>query len=425
MEITTEQDAAIMRVHVSGRLDGHWAGHLTQALDEQLRQGNDRVCLHIEGLNYVSSLGLRVLIGAYNRFRSVSGSFSVTGATGNVLEVLRMAGMFALLDQSSAAAPAKAPVAAAAPAAPQSERVLHGAVAYEIFRLGETTMRAVAFGDPTRLGAGGYAESDCRSLPLDASVVGLGLGAFGQDFAGNRDRFGEYLTVAGAAAYQPSGASSTCDTLLTEGDYVPELQALYGMRFEGSFSYLIRFEPAAEDAMPTLSDVAAFALERSGAAAVCLVFAAETDGLVGAVLRRSPVVGEMPADPFAFPDVRDWLSVVNERAHAGLSVVACGAAADPLRAGELSAGLRAQLRPLAAADGPLGHVHAAVFRYRPLQRGKVELAATLRPFFEHDSPQAVVHLLADDREEGTMEQTRLRRGVCWVSPVTDISGGAA
>ena len=70
-------------------------------------------------------------------------------------------------------------------------------------------------------------------------------------------------------------------------------------------------------------------------------------------------------------------------------------------------------------------MHAAVFRYRPLQCGKVELAATLRPFFEHDSPQAVVHLLADDREEGTMEQTRLRRGVCWVSPVTEISGGAA
>jgi anti-anti-sigma factor len=419
MDIRIEQDAALTRLHLSGRLDGHWAGHLTQALDEQLRLGNDRVCLHLGELAYISSLGLRVLISANSRFRTVSGSFSVTGATGNVLQVLQMAGMLALLEQQ-AAAPVQAAAVAAAPESRQLER---GDVSWEVFTLPGSGMRARVFGDPALFNAGGYSEEHCQPQRLSERGVGLGLGAFAQDFAGNRERFGEYLTVAGAAACQPSGASTTCDTLLTEGEYVPELQALHGIGCEGEFTRLLRFEPAAGAEPPTLSSIAAFALECAAAPIACIVIAAESESLSGAALRRSPVLGELPEDPFGFPDVRDWLSIVGERAHAGMSVLACGVVADPCAT--VPDALRTQLRPLGAEDGPLGHLHAAVFRFRPQKRGKIELLPALRPFFEHDAPQAVLHLMGDDREEGSVEESRFRRGVCWVAAITAVDGGAA
>ena len=65
----------------------------------------------------------------------------------------------------------------------------------------------------------------------------------------------------------------------------------------------------------------------------------------------------------------------------------------------------------------LGHLHAAPFKYRPLQKGLIELEKTVRPLFEGESAQGIVHLLADDRDPGNIEQSKLVRGACWFAPL--------
>lgn len=423
MEIKSERSGDLTKIVIAGRLDAYWSDHLTRALDEHLRQGNDRVHLYMQDVDYISSLGIRALVSAYKKFKAVNGLFSIAEPTGNVRKVLEMAGLASLLNVTPDAPPAPADTSvSSASAVPASFSQVRGQARFEVFSMPGPGMTCRAFGDPNRLDGGSFSAADCRTLPISSNSVSLGLGAFGQGFDENRSRFGEFLAVAGAASYQPGDGSNTCDTLLTEGDYVPELQALYGLNCEGAFTRLIRFELLDENESINLSEIVVFALEMAGASSVCIVLAGESAGLVGASLRRSPAATPSSLDLFGFPQVRDWISFTTERAHAHMSVVTCGVAAQD---GKSPAALGPYLRPLADTRGPVGHLHSAVFRFRPLQRGAIDISSAVRPLFEHETTQAVMHLLADDRDGGEISESRLTRGVCWVSPIVSVAGGVA
>jgi anti-anti-sigma factor len=408
VDISTAKTGDQTEVRATGRLDGTWADHLSRALEELLRQGNDRVQLNMAAVEYVSSLGLRVLINAHKNFRAVNGSFIVTEPSVPVRRVIEMAGLKALLVGTAP----RPQAATAAPSATPAE-LRNEALTGQVYALPGRGMSARTFGNPAQLAGGGYSAADCSSLPLRVSSVSVGLGAFGHSFEECRGRFGEFLTLAGAGVYQPSDGSNACDSLLTTGDYVPELQALYGVECAGEFTHLLRFEPASVDGSVPLSELASFALEVAGTPAACLVIAAESAGLIGASLRRSPGEARDAVDPFAFPGAREWLSFTAEAAHQRMSVVAGGVIARP---GSETI-LAPLLRPLAAASGPLGHIHAATFRFHPLQRGPLQLATAVRPWFEHDVAESVMHLLADDREPGPAVESRFTRGACWIAPL--------
>jgi hypothetical protein len=71
------------------------------------------------------------------------------------------------------------------------------------------------------------------------------------------------------------------------------------------------------------------------------------------------------------------------------------------------------LRRLGAGTSAHGHFHAAVFPYRPLPKGRLELPGTISSVLGTGSAQTVMHLLADEREFDGLGQTDLMRGACW------------
>jgi anti-anti-sigma factor len=414
MEIHTERTDSITEMHATGRLDAYWADHLTAALEALIRAGQHQVVLRMEGIEFISSIGVRVLVSAYKNFRAVAGTFTVAGPTENVERVLRMAGLSTLLTP---------PVGSVAPPPQTAPRIeVHAGLRIEAHALPGVGMSCLPFGDPARLRGSDSADDRCHALQIGPDLVSLGLGAFGANFEQCRDRFGEYLALAGAAAYQPGDGSNACDALISTGDYQPEVQALYGLTCQGGFSQLLRFEPdegQAEDAVGSLSELAALALEITQSPAACVVIIGESAGLIGASLRRSPAMRAAGEDPLAFPAVRTWLSMTSEPVHVGASIVACGVIA---RSGALAQPVTDLLRPLATSPELVGHLHAAVFRYRPLQRGLLDLPKTLLPLFDQTSPEAVMHLLTDDRDPPGGIESRIIRGACWVAPLT---GGEA
>jgi hypothetical protein len=158
-------------------------------------------------------------------------------------------------------------------------------------------------------------------------------------------------------------------------------------------------------------------LEVAGSPTIGLVIVAESAGLVGAALRRSPAAAAAPQDaPFKYPDVRSWLSFSTERLHLRSLALGFGIAST-----ENAAGLAPMLRPIAAEGSPQGHFHAAAFSYRPLKKGHIDLRATVSALFETESLQGVLHLLSDDREVAGPHQSEFIRGACWIAPVTEIA----
>jgi hypothetical protein len=275
-------------------------------------------------------------------------------------------------------------------------------------------MSARLQGTPGRLLDGRFAASDCAAIALPTDTVALGLGAFGTDFEACRDFFGEFIAVDGAAACQPGNGAMSCDYLLAQGQYIPEVQSLYSITCSGPFSRLLRFDADDHQTPTPLAALAREALNASGGSVACLVIVAESAGLIGAGLRRSPLSGSTDDTLFAFPGVRDRLSFSTERLDAGSTVVAAGIVADLDHTPEA---LKPFVRSLGSGTGLLGHVHASSFRYRPLPKGLIEIGQVIRPLFEGESARGVMHLLCDDRDPQRVEDSAFIRGACWTAPL--------
>jgi hypothetical protein len=96
-------------------------------------------------------------------------------------------------------------------------------------------------------------------------------------------------------------------------------------------------------------------------------------------------------------------------------VIAAGVVTDATRSPEA---LQPFVRALGVAGSPNGHVHAAPFRFKPLPQGLIDLQRTIKPFFDGESAQGVLHLLCDDRDADKPEESRFLRGACWIAPLT-------
>jgi anti-anti-sigma factor len=455
MDIRTEHQDSRTLLRLSGRLDGQWSDHLDRHVAELVREGRHQLALDLSAIDFLSSAGIRGLVSAQRRLAAVSGSLAVVSLSEPVDRVLSMVGLSQVLVRLDAAptAPAIQPVqaqpreapapaaqvaatptaaatsAAAQPAVParpvaEPRRLTIASVGLEVHSLAATGMTGVARGKPQSLSNARYTAQDAAVTTIDTQTVSLGLGAFGNSFEECQGFFGEYLAVAGAAVSQPAERGASCDFLVAQGDYLPQVQTLYSLTCTGPFSHLIRFDPietgtgAPSDPAVhgiDLRDLAQQALTMTDSACACIVVVAESAGLVGASLRRSPAQGGSGNDLFAFPGVREWLSFSTERLDAGSTVVAVGVVADATR---IAPGLTEFLRPMGQSSGLAGHVHGAPFKHRPLPKGVIDLMTTLRPLFDSETAATVMHLLCDDRHPDQVEDSRFLRGACWAAPMT-------
>src|ERR1051326_2246219 len=413
MDISRQLCADGLNVIVKGRLDGYWADHLAKELAEVLREGVHDVRLDLSGVNYLSSAGIGTLVEAYKEFEAIQGSFTVVHPSTPVRTLLTMTKLDALLI-------AGASPTAPAPAAPLVRQLEHSGVVYEIFDLapGES-LRCVTVGNPSLLEGCHFRAEHCQAVRFPVSAFGVGVVAFGNDFPDCRGRFGEFLSVAGAAAYLPTDGTGVPDYMLAAGTFVPELQVLYCTKAEGRFAHLARFEANKQTGPVKLSALVDAGFEIAQSEIIGLAIVAETAGLLGVSLRRSPAVegdGHGGVSLFAFPGVREWLSYSAERTHERSLALVAGVAARN-HSSRTAEEFFSMLRPLASGSWPQGHFHAAAFSYRPLKKGPLDLKVAVATLFEAQGLQSVTHLINDTREISGAGESEFARGACWIGPV--------
>lgn len=221
--------------------------------------------------------------------------------------------------------------------------------------------------------------------------------------------------------YLPTDGSNVPDYLLSAGTLVPELNILYALSCAGSFSHLCRFEPRKEAGPLPLSHLLARVRSWVAAKSFAVAIVAESAGLFGVSLRRSPLGAKANGDPLLFPAIRDWLLYNDARiAPQGSAVIAGVVSADP------PPELAPFLRP--AGEGLAGHLHAAAFSYRPLKKGLIDLKKSVMGMLEFESVQSVLHLLCDDRDKHErIGESSFNLGACWIAPIAEPAqaGGAS
>ena len=97
MELTTQKNGAELTVALSGELNTLTAPELAGLLEKELG-GAQKLTLDFTNCDYVSSAGLRVLLGTYKQMKAAGGEMRLSNVGENFLDVLQNTGLDSVFD---------------------------------------------------------------------------------------------------------------------------------------------------------------------------------------------------------------------------------------------------------------------------------------------------------------------------------------
>ena len=416
MEILHHPREDGLTLRLKGRLDGYWASHVGKELESVIRAGNDRIELDFQDVEFLSSAGIGILLKYYKLLQGMRGSLTVVRPTPLVKNVFDLSGLTPVLLRSVAAEPADA----AAAVQETQHSVERGGARFDLFdQDAGASLSCRILGDAIEVIAAPDAEDDCYRVTFPADSFGVGIGALGENFQDCRDRFGEFVSFGGATFYLPTNGTNVPDYDIARKNFLPVVNVLNGLACSGTFGRFLRFDAVErQGTIPLRAMLEAIHEYGIGDSSACgFVMLAETQGLVGAWLRRSPVSGGETGQFFEHPAIRERLMYSVEPVFPHHLAWVAGVIA---KAG--NAALDALLRPIATEHALSAHVHALAMSYRHIPKGRLEFSDTVRSMFdadalEGDALRGVLHLVNDDRPLIGRGQSEFVRGVCWAGPI--------
>jgi len=93
MEISVESLKRVEVVTVAGRVDSSNYDQLDKQLEDLMSAGRHSLVMEMSGVEYISSAGLRALVGAYRTCRRHGGTLVISNPSKRVAEVLDLAGL--------------------------------------------------------------------------------------------------------------------------------------------------------------------------------------------------------------------------------------------------------------------------------------------------------------------------------------------
>ena len=386
------------RIFLEGRLDANWAGHLDDYLNGMVREGSYRLIINMAGVQYLSSAGIRILVNQYKKMSKIGGLFVLEELSPAVSDVLKMVGMKNLLtDRAEELAPV--------------EKVETKFLEFRHYRfdnesLSNEKMTFSTTGNPDLTRTSDYNSRDNQKIKFAANRYGLGIGAIGEGFDDCKSRYGEFLALGEALVYKPSDGSKIPDYTVKTGRLEPEINALYSMQAEGSFSNRISFEPVELSPSIPLEDLVTGFAQTTGYKQFVFLLIAESDGLVGVSLSAPPVGGKQLFD---FPEVRENINFTTEPAYSRMLSVSLGFyTLDPEER------LKPFVRPVKPGSPAYVHTHSAVFPFLALHKKENSAGKLIRHLFESSFVEDVLHLIHDSREIIGLGDSTFKQGVAWI-----------
>ena len=97
MEIKDRQIDGVTVISLNGSIDAMSAPKITEFIQGQVAKGNTNLVADLGGVDYTSSAGLRVLLGAIKDTRAQGGDIRLTGIQPDVQKVLNLSGFTNIL----------------------------------------------------------------------------------------------------------------------------------------------------------------------------------------------------------------------------------------------------------------------------------------------------------------------------------------
>lgn len=414
MEITKDTSGDLLEMRLTGALDNASSLHFREAIDEVTRDGWHRILVDLTNLSYISSAGINALLSASKRIKTLKGQFGAHSPPAAVAKVLRLTKLYDVLIFDPADFRTDDVSASLVINVDAKRFSQNRAIDLELYSLPDSEpMTCSVFGRPEILHQPQPGNGKLHTVSFGSRSFGLGVGALSADVESGENGLGEIMAMAGAIAQSASETGLLPDYSVARGEFVPSADLLYGVKLEGDYSSLVRFQSADPDATVKLSNLLHACLEEMSYETAAVAILADCSGLLGAQMRRwdrSP----SNDDPFSVPSIRDWISYCPEHSHEHKLALVVGIFTRQYDA--LPENLKAFLRPL-DDDQSAGHFHAAVFPYQPLKKRTIDLHEFIGGLFDTSEIQEVLHLLQDSRPTRGEAESEFKSGACWLEPL--------
>ena len=97
MDISDKQLDDVTIIRINGSIDALTAPKITEHINGLVADGNFKLVADFNGVDYTSSAGLRVLLGAVKETRSEGGDLYLVGVQRDVSKVLTLSGFTSIL----------------------------------------------------------------------------------------------------------------------------------------------------------------------------------------------------------------------------------------------------------------------------------------------------------------------------------------
>jgi anti-anti-sigma factor len=372
---------------MSGRLDSLTAAEAQGALEELVAAGQRSLVVDLVELTYVSSAGLRVFLVVQKLLRKVGGRVIIFQAPEAVRQIFELSGFLKFFELASGQEELAA-LRQGEGAGPASRRLRVDGLDLELIERPGPPARLMTYGSQDKLGRAAYAEADMRAVPAGQHVFGIGLGCFGDSFEDCRGFFGEALIIDGSLFYQPAVPRAGVDFVLNlQARQGVDYKFLHAVTFNSPFQALVAFDSPGGPV--DLHRLVAALHQVLPAPALGLALLAESRGLWGMSLKRSPVSENQPEQgrEIFHPDLfQKWITFPVEPADVGHIFVGVGLAV------AARGGAPAGVLPWLPVDADF-HMHASVFGKGPLGKRPEQLPGELTRVISEMEALKVQHLL--------------------------------
>lgn len=408
LEINQDKLGDEIVLQCTGRLDANSAVHLNDYINRLVREGNYFISLDLNGIEYLSSAGIRSLVGQYKNLNAINGHFSISSMSKNVRQVLEMVGMVAMLSQ-----PMKK-TGSIFEKKEVSDLVKDFGFSFKTTKINNECSSVLnLFGQPNLLKQSGYLNSNAKTTYSSDNHYAIGLGAIGDSFEDCKNRFGEFIILGKNVAYLPADGSRKPDYMVSSGQLIASLTELYGLHFEGNFASVIQFETEGKQPTIGLSQLIETIRKMTQYDQWALVMLSESGGLIGTSLNASPVNGRKL---FTFPEVKESVNFTTEPAHLKMLTLSVGVVSSGRN--DLSGKF---MRPFQVGSATSGHLHTAVFPYIPLKKTDIDLNETIDYLFNESELIDILHLTNDSRDIVGLGESQFVQGFCWIVPIESIN----
>lgn len=97
MDTMLNQESDITVMSIRGRLDAVSAPQLEERLGQWFEQDLTKLIFNLDGLEYISSAGLRVFLTTAKKMKARNGKFGMAGLRDNVKDVFTISGFLSLI----------------------------------------------------------------------------------------------------------------------------------------------------------------------------------------------------------------------------------------------------------------------------------------------------------------------------------------